>query len=1327
MKTKKQNRIVLAMLALCGAFTASAVASLVDYTAAAETETIYYSKTVEENKVFDFADTGLVTNPVTDTYAGYGRQVELWENGGLGTTVDSTFKMSFFFTSDERGYGIIAPKIAGWGEDLNVQISPDGNFKVGADRTGNYTSLPSNEVVAFSTDVIYDLDFTFVTLYDDADCTNAAGLRATARITARDGSYDKSVVKEYIPLPTGSELDYSTGGWRIWMSGELQNTFVCSTEYQPEAIVPTYYSKPVVEEKVFDFADTGLVNNAVTDTYAGYGTQIELWENGGLGTTVDSTFKMSFFFTSDERGYGIIAPKIAGWGEDLNVQISPDGNFKVGADRTGNYTSLPSNEVVAFSTDVIYDLDFTFVTLYDDADCTNAAGLRATARITARDGSYDKSVVKEYIPLPAENELNYSTGGWRIWMSGELQNAFVCSTEYDPEAQGGGDEPVPPEQPTIYYSKPVVDEKVFDFADTGLVKDPVTDTYADYGKQVEIWANGGLGTTVDSTFTMSFFFSSDDRGYGIIAPKIAGWGEDLNVQISPDGNVKVGDDRGGSDYAKLPSNEVEAFVTGTIYDVEFTFVTLYVDEACTEIAGLRATVRIIARDGSYDKSVVKEYIPLPTGSELDYSTGGWRIWMSGELKNAFVCSTEYDPEAEKIQYIPGATLETAEKIDISKKIAMNADGLKNTEFFLSNEADGYYGNYRDVYEMNKTLCFGLKGSGSIHFAISGTWIWSGYRIDFNFAASTIQMSKSSDDYGTLYNITPALSSDIIYYVELTIIEYTREDTGEHAYEEFTAKVYYLNENGEQVVIMQDTHEYNYPGQYDATNRSYFGAYMGKGDENSLEIYPVNFERNYSVTLVNGDNENSIGVSYGEAYDLTQYAPAVEGYNFEGWRYYKNGEAFLIPSAGVWMVDFTTLMVDVYVGTLTAVYTPIEYDVVYVINGGVNNEENLATINVEDGEFTLLDPTVNSEGYVFFGWYLDAEFTNRITSITCTGETITLYAKIAEGATITVVYSDGSQEMYSVEKGATFTLPAKEVVGYGEITAWEVKNGDEWNEAEAVVTVVANAVYRAVAKAIDYTITYDLDGGVNADDNPATYTINDVITFGGAEKEGYFFVGWYVDDTNVRGIVKGSTGNITVKAVFVQNSLPETLELLVSETATLLPFPVGLPAGGRYTVALFDANDAELTITAGCYTFAVAGEYRLVYSITLPAGVYTHEVAVVVNNVIIQVNGTYAETYTAGDTLTLFAGTATGYEVECKVYLNGEEVTVENNEITLKAGEYTVEYSAVDASLEKVSFTFTVTAKAASNLFDCQGTISGMPIVVLGFVALAMLKKKRDQE
>ena len=69
-------------------------------------------------------------------------------------------------------------------------------------------------------------------------------------------------------------------------------------------------------------------------------------------------------------------------------------------------------------------------------------------------------------------------------------------------------------------------------------------------------------------------------------------------------------------------------------------------------------------------------------------------------------------------------------------------------------------------------------------------------------------------------------------------------------------------------------------------------------------------------------------------------------------------------------------------------------------------------------------------------------------------------------------------------------------------------------------------------ATTYTITYELDGGTNSENNPSGYNSGVSLELGVPTKEGYMFAGWYTDPelTNfVTEIKKDATGDITLYA------------------------------------------------------------------------------------------------------------------------------------------------------------------------------------------------------
>lgn len=119
----------------------------------------------------------------------------------------------------------------------------------------------------------------------------------------------------------------------------------------------------------------------------------------------------------------------------------------------------------------------------------------------------------------------------------------------------------------------------------------------------------------------------------------------------------------------------------------------------------------------------------------------------------------------------------------------------------------------------------------------------------------------------------------------------------------------------------------------------------------------------------------------------------------------------------------------------------------------------------------------------------------------------------------VYYIDQEQvnelsSFYLQEQSENLSLPTGQLPD-GALKGYRV---DGWYEDRALtnpaaVDMSAGKDYYLYPRktALDYTITYDLDGGQNAAANPASYTIEDgVVTLADPTREGYDFLGWYTD-------------------------------------------------------------------------------------------------------------------------------------------------------------------------------------------------------------------------
>ncbi|MGI6782090.1 MAG: MBG domain-containing protein [Acholeplasmataceae bacterium] len=78
----------------------------------------------------------------------------------------------------------------------------------------------------------------------------------------------------------------------------------------------------------------------------------------------------------------------------------------------------------------------------------------------------------------------------------------------------------------------------------------------------------------------------------------------------------------------------------------------------------------------------------------------------------------------------------------------------------------------------------------------------------------------------------------------------------------------------------------------------------------------------------------------------------------------------------WDKEFDSVESDL---TIKPIFTPIQYNINYHLDGGTNNTSNLSNFTVESPDIVLLDPT--KSGFDFVGWYANANFTGEpITQI-----------------------------------------------------------------------------------------------------------------------------------------------------------------------------------------------------------------------------------------------------------------------------------------------------------------------------------------------------------
>ncbi len=245
-------------------------------------------------------------------------------------------------------------------------------------------------------------------------------------------------------------------------------------------------------------------------------------------------------------------------------------------------------------------------------------------------------------------------------------------------------------------------------------------------------------------------------------------------------------------------------------------------------------------------------------------------------------------------------------------------------------------------------------------------------------------------------------------------------------------------------------------------------------------------------------------------------PTKEGYTFDGW--YLDGN-YQTP------ITSTNDKYDSL--TLYAKWEIINYTIIYSGSGYINNPANVSQYNIELGTITLYAPT--KDGYNFIGWYLNNSLVKTINIDTFNeNSSITLVAKFeAKEYEVTYINELANSEVIKTIKYDEILdlINGEEIAGY-EFVGWyldnvKIEDGITFNYLNNITLIARYNI-------INYTITYELDGGTNNLSNPSTYNVENTITFANPTKTGYRFTGWTYNGKDIT-TTEGLTGNITVKA------------------------------------------------------------------------------------------------------------------------------------------------------------------------------------------------------
>ena len=298
--------------------------------------------------------------------------------------------------------------------------------------------------------------------------------------------------------------------------------------------------------------------------------------------------------------------------------------------------------------------------------------------------------------------------------------------------------------------------------------------------------------------------------------------------------------------------------------------------------------------------------------------------------------------------------------------------------------------------------------------------------------------------------------------------------------------------------------------------------------------------------------------------------------------------------------------EIVINSDVTVYVKLEaitYSITYELNDGRWNNYSANTYYTVETANILYIPGADyilRDGYTFKGWYKDADYTEKITSLEGLFEDITLYAKW-EVINYSIEYklNDGTwadgfnyEKSYTIESAADLVLPTSEHLtkeGFvfdgwfdnSEYTEYAIdslvgRTGDltlyaKWRDVNQVATVKFSPAADGVDKATEITLTCETQGatihytldGRDPTESCSVYTPEKPI---------------YIDD-----ILSDEQEEVTIKAYAVCEGMTESDVSTI--TYTLNVYTLNFDAKGG---TLPDGMKSSEQVTSG-YTYKIPGD------------------------------------------------------------------------------------------------------------------------------------------
>lgn len=334
------------------------------------------------------------------------------------------------------------------------------------------------------------------------------------------------------------------------------------------------------------------------------------------------------------------------------------------------------------------------------------------------------------------------------------------------------------------------------------------------------------------------------------------------------------------------------------------------------------------------------------------------------------------------------------------------------------------------------------------------------------------------------------------------------------------------------------------------------------DSSSTQFSTSNFSNKQTTITVNKDaaylNGTQIGTvgrtSFGEN-TLSLYLGVINA-NGSGTdrpfvgkiyssRIWDNGELvrFFVPArdkdGNIGFYDLVTKQMYLNAGTGNFAYG---HSINYIVNGGTIDADAPKTFVSSNLPITLPVPT--RAGYEFGGWFLSSDFSGaaQTTIPAGTDSNVYVYAKWIKTYNITYHLGGGenaeSNPQTFNEKTLPLTLATPTREGF-TFAGWYQNPAYSGNQMTTIeIGTEKNVSLWAKWNAVEYSVSYNLNGGTNNDQNITKYTILDTpVKLYNPTYEGFVFEGWFTKSDfsgeKITYLSKDNLGDVTLYAKWSQ--------------------------------------------------------------------------------------------------------------------------------------------------------------------------------------------------